>query len=117
MEEVIERVKLEVQSFLTGNPRYQGALIVFGGNVLEIGEVKKEAGEVVINAVNFIAATFKQLLAGSPRYFVAEGKDYGISYGKFGFDRIIILFYKNIPLGTAMYDVKNLAQKLWSLTG
>ena len=110
-------IALEVEKLLKFNPRYQGAIILLGEEVIKIGEIKREIADILLNVINFIAMTFKQLMAGSPRFFVAEGEGYGVAYGKFGFNNVLILYYKDLPLGTVMYEIKALANRLMTHTG
>ncbi|MEZ0346724.1 MAG: hypothetical protein ABWK01_09250 [Infirmifilum sp.] len=116
MAEQLEKVKKEVEIFLKTNKQYLGVIIKDGSNVIVMGDIKRELLEILVDITSFIASTFKQLNVGSPRYFVAESDKGGVGYGKYGFDKVLIVYYRNTPLGTVMYDLKNLAQKLANLT-
>ncbi len=115
MENIPGKVRAEVEKFIRSNNRYKGAIILLHGESIVVGEPPSEVGRVVRDVVSLIDTAFRRLLAGSPRYFVAEGEGFGISYGKFGFDEAVVLVHSELPIGVAMYDVKNLCRTLSAL--
>ncbi|UNQ74018.1 hypothetical protein [Infirmifilum sp. NZ] len=109
---VVEKVKSEVEKFLEDRTQYRGAVIIADGEYVAVGEATAEIGRSVLDTINFIDAVFRKLAAGPPRYFVAEGNDFGVSYGKFGFGKAVVLIYSGLPIGAAMYDIKSLCRRL-----
>ncbi len=113
-----ERVLEEARRFIERVGGVQGFYIEFRGEKLILGdeeyrEKMEEFAEVASQVFYFIEEAFSVGdVKKRVRTVIADGDRGDVAYRRVGDDCLFIVFFKDVPIGTVMYEIKRLAERL-----